>query len=357
MVFVLYKSYGKNFFRLFFFTSIVFLSSCFLNARAEGFNHNQRAKKSIESLYIRPVVAGMIFLSLLVHEMVITPGQKTLQHQCNFGALLKNFFVQYSSYFLSSFFHEIGHALAAKALNDDEIDVHVGGEDKKSPLFSFRGIYLDGLMPTMGHTVYTRPCQDKEAGLKRALILIADYYCKEKNLDPAQFSFKEIDQDELERICHILADNKELQKCFDVDKQKLGLILLAGGVSGILGYLIVKFLMQFVLEVKKSVGGVQASFSNVLASVTSLDGVIIMQLSNMMLPFAASRGRKSDAFMFYHECFGIEQKSLEKIEWIMPYFIIGAEYYLGRKSQAPWVKKLGTALVNVLLCGFLRFHA
>ena len=108
-------------------------------------------------------------------------------------------------------------------------------------------------------------------------------------------------------------------------------------------------------------GSFTRSLLQAISDSTKIDGVIVSQLSNMLLPFQSEQGSGSDAFKLYKECFGANEELLKNVGIVAPFGELAAEYFMTEhahgSSQPDFSKKLGVAFVNYLLRGFFRFSA
>jgi len=305
----------------------------------------QEEKREGIAKYSRLILAGL-FLELLY----LTADEKTdnsLIQQAHLQSLLKNFAEQYASHFFATACHEFGHALTAKILQGDQINIHLGANSKDKngeALLSTTHLSLDGLMPTAGHTIYSNP-----NNMAVKLLELAQQHCKENNIE-----LSALDKDELSILLHKLINSPQAQE-FTKDipsiKKKQAAILLAGGTFGIIGHYLLKTLIAFAKNKNSS------CFKEAL----TLDSITINQLFNMFIPFGMSEGSKSDAFKLYTQCFDVSPSMLEKISKITPLLPIAAESYLalhngqdGGNAQLHSIILL--ALLNHQLRGFLRFQ-
>jgi len=331
------------------------ISSGSLNS--ESVTNQSDTKKS---WLIRPAL-GLVCLSFLVLGETMQPSNmRCLQQQCTPDGLLKNFLIQYVSFFGATICHELGHAFVAKKLNNDQIDIHLGGksEDGDKPLMNFKHLSLHGFSPVVGHAVFTQPYKNKSDMKKLITSLAIIGYCKENNLNIADFDSEFFKKEEFKELLREIAKSDSIKKQLQVDKKILSAILIAGGLCGIAGYCCIRFVLSFLFKIGKSSYSFSSSFFQALGKTFTFDSVILSQLSNMMLPFLSAKS-ESDAFKLYKECLDVDEDLLKSVSKFSPLIELAAEYFLVKKttSNNPQIfsKRLLVSCVNYLLRGFLRF--
>lgn len=102
-------------------------------------------------------------------------AQQNFAQQLEVKNLAGNFITQYSKRFYATTCHEMGHAIAAKLVNNDQVNVHLGSNsynNPKQPLLATRYIKLEGLDANAGFTYYTTP-KGPHKKAKLATILLA----------------------------------------------------------------------------------------------------------------------------------------------------------------------------------------
>ena len=240
-------------------------------------------------------------------------AQKTLEKQFHPKKLAINFTKEYLTHFLVSFSHELGHALMAKFLNGDPIDIHLGKNSHKnqSAILASKHISLDGLCPTTGYSLYTIPYED---------------------------------------------DGKK------INKKKHASILLAGGISGILTSYIIKIVTHFFKNIDKSNNSWGDLFLSSCKKAFVFDHFFVEQLFSMLVPFQINDQVCNDAGKLYAQCMGIPNSYLKNVSNIAPFLDIASEFYLAHKeSKHPGnaqllLSKFLMAFINYQLRGFLRFY-
>lgn len=287
-------------------------------------------------------------------------------HQFTFQEIVKTFCFQYFSHYGASACHELGHALAAKFCNGDPIDIHLGANSGKNAhsLVKFGGVSVDGFSPYSGYAVYSEPCENKDQAVRFIYGLAITSYCKRKNMAIAQFTVSDFAQKEFKDLCSEIAKTDEVHDYLQVNKGKQAAIILAGGLSGILGNFLFKFLASTLWHIKDGEKAFLDILSFAMRDAAQFDNVVASQLSNLLMPFG-SAGNKSDAFKLYNKCFGIDAQTFAYAEHptqfvniLMEYYLVNAQQQGSKSLRVPKeLKKCSLAVANYLLRGYFYAHA
>jgi hypothetical protein len=162
--------------------------------------------------------------------------------------LLKNFADNYGSLLITTLCHELGHALAAKVINGDPIDIHLGSNaNSGKPMLSIGGISVDGFDPRKGYSCHTAP-QDNPANKLHATLDQLRAGSEQILLQPNQARAIE-----LQTSKSLLTSSEESPAFQDLKKnivqvnpKKQAIILLAGGIGGIIGRFATKAITHLV---------------------------------------------------------------------------------------------------------------
>lgn len=293
-------------------------------------------------------LAPLVFGVLCVELCFLTAPEETqasLLDQIQPKNLALNIGKEYAKRLFTTFMHELGHALTAKALCDNKIDIHLGGSsrDKPShkPLLTVGPIAIDGINPCTGYSI-TQTTTD----LMLYALSQLPAYCQEHNC-----SLLELDDKQLhEALAAIMTSDTFLDVAQNIEKnkKKKALILLAGGACGALSNVILRTLSA------KSRG-----LSGALKHGFAPDSITMHNLFNMLVPYGSSG--ESDASKLYIDCLGLSKKAVTTIGSITPALDMLFECWLAFQDErnagpaSPHAAML-VGLANFFFRGFAQFH-
>lgn len=303
-------------------------------------------------------------LSILTCELIALSADEhskmILNEQYSGYNLLKNFADNYGSLLITTLCHELGHALAAKVINGDPIDIHVGSNTNSGkPMLSIGGISVDGFDPRKGYSCHTAP-QDNPAQLNATL----DQLVQGARDFPANKSSQENRTANIQKLVNQLRRSPAFQdlkkNIVQVNPKKQAVILLAGGIGGIIGRFATKAISHLLTH-RDQIGRLsfKKSFSRAAAHALKPDHIYMNQLMNMFVPFHVEGG-KSDATKLWEECVGINSELIQAVQNIAPGIEIGTELYLAHAQainpDADSRTKALIALLNYLAGGLIHVH-
>ncbi len=310
------------------------------------------------------VLTAILLIELLVFVSMANNETKTvLLEQVEPKNLLKNIAQEYCCSFITTMCHEFGHAGMAKLLNGDAINVHIGAspkagtENTSKSLLSLGGVHLDGVNPTTGYALYSTPLENAALSTEKILELTGDY-CSRNNIAVTKENIQDLIKQAVANC-----DRQEFVQHVPVSKKKQAAILLAGGMCGIIGNLLMKFGINFVRElIYNSSDCFKQKLLLSAKDTLTLDHITINQLFNMFMPFQTAGGGRSDASKLYAQCLHVPEEYLDAISPITPYCDMFAEWclvYADRScdSRVPVYDTVLITFLNYCLRGYVRLHA
>jgi len=297
----------------------------------------------------RRIIMGCYCLGFLYLDKNQTV-KDALNEQLQPKNLLKNFAYEYSTHLYATFFHELGHALAAKALGSDSpLNVHIGSNADnpgQKSLFSCAGISIDGLEPSQGITFYDQYFEDTTRVIETFMRLVKDYY-ETHNLRPDNLS-----QDEKELIFKKISSSPELAALIhtikEKNKSKTAIVMLSGGTLSIIAHVFIQSLLNYIKNRKSYAHSVQQALIP--------DAIICNQLLNMFLPFMTEHGLGSDGGVFW-ESMGVSPEHITQVSPISPWIYRLSEIALSQRTSSRDVGLPSNIIIgcfNNELRGFLR---
>lgn len=312
--------------------------------------------KNAHDLFLRlaPYAGAMLNLALCVATSNPKEQNEWIK-QLKPKNLAINVAQEYVHHVAALLFHELGHALAAKFLNNDEINIHVGSADTKSKsLFSLGGLHVDGFWPTSGYSLFTAPhCTSDGQPItdaQKMLEVTIQEYCKNQHLILANLK-----DDEWELLQQKFQHKDSRQEILDLvpyDRTRLAIILLAGSIAGLIGSASFKALRHHFVS-----SPAKGSLKDTLFSIEPAD---LGQLQNLLLPTSPS----SDAYCLYEKCLGINSIYLQHGAVLSPIIMFIAHVVLAYKKAGKkvdnqtlrsWAHAFQVALTNYPLQGFAQF--
>lgn len=305
-----------------------------------------------------------MLLSILTCELIALSADdqsKLILHEQYSGYnLLKNFADNYGSQLATTFCHELGHALAAKIINGDPIDIHLGGNASSGkPILSIGGISLDGFDPRKGYSSHTAPHDNPtqvHAALDELVQAAGDFPANTPKQDTPQKNIQEL----VSQLRRSPAFQNLRKNIVQVNRKKQAVILLAGGIGGLIGRFATKAITHLVTH-RDEIGRLsfKESCSQAAAHALTPDHIYMNQLINMLVPFHVEGGQ-SDATKFWDECVGINSEVIKAIQSLAPGVEFGGEFYLAHaQAVSPYADtktKALIALLNYLSGGLVHVH-
>jgi len=300
-------------------------------------------------------------MSILICELLAISAdedsKRILNEQYKGYNLLKNIANNYGSQCIATLCHELGHALAAKAINGDSINIHLGSNsDSSNSMLTFGGISIDGFDPRKGYSSHSAP-HDNPAEVHATL----DQLVRTAGDVPTRNSAPHAQHHNIQELIKQLKKSpafQELKKnIIKINPTKQAIILLAGGIGGLLGRFATKAITHLIINRDRS--SLQESCSQAITHALKPDHIYINQLMNMLVPFHVDGGH-SDATKFWDECVGINQDFIQAIQNIAPGIELSGELYLAHaQAVSPHADNKTKALIgllNYLVGGFIHVH-
>jgi hypothetical protein len=345
-----------------------------------------KEKKEVASILESDLVVKAIF-TLFFSEILMFSAteneQETLLKQLTPQALATNLLHTYSSNFIATLAHELGHALAAKLLNGDPIDVHLGANSSYTgkPMLKIGGICIDGISPIKGYAKRS-PIYKNEAEKKRI----------EEALNQKVHEISEalaLNQSE-DKVREKILELAIIAKTRKINKPKNAIIALAGGASGIIAHFTMKSLLHFMCNNRNKPWREKAKTA-VWKGGFAIDDIYTHQIMNMLVPYTTSykeesdsltsdkqtlinlvinfleEDKKSDGTMFWEKCVGLPPSVMSTaeyaavpIDFAAPCFAAYREATAAHKKnknyQSSLISQCAIGLINQNLQGFLHFH-
>lgn len=291
-------------------------------------------------------------------ELLFVTGNDTVQtallEQAHPTKLIKNFVHEYGSYALVTFFHELGHALAAKIINNNPIAVHLGSNDPAAkPLISLPGISIDGLQPNQGYSEYSRFAVHKTAITQKFTDLLLAH-CKKHALQLTNLS-----QEQRSKLGHEIAASSDFMDFMNTieqkNRRKTAAIMLAGSALGITAHVTVKTLATIItntLQYKNSTA------MHALKKALEPDTIMLHQLLNMVIPFQTEAEHESDGKTLL-KCCAVSPSIIEGLQTLAPVIDRLIDVGMSFKDSSAKIEghsKLLLGLLNHELRGFLRLQ-
>lgn len=325
--------------------------------------HEQVSTGTAESSDSSIVLLKML-LSILTCELIALSADEhskaILNQQYSGYNLLQNFADNYSSQLITTLCHELGHALAAKIINGDRIDIHLGSSSSSGkPILCIGGISLDGFDPRRGYSCHTTP-HDNPTQVHTAL----DQLVQAAGNLPTNKSTQNNQNKNIQELVNQLRRSPAFQdlrkNIVQVNPTKQAIILLAGGIGGIIGRFATKAITHLVThhnEIRQL--SFKESFIQAANHALKPDHIYMNQLINMLIPFYVE-GNKSDATKLWEECIGINPEVVRATQNIAPGIELGGELYLAHAQainpHADARTKALIALLNYLSGGLIHVH-
>jgi len=210
--------------------------------------------------------------------------KESLKIQLRPKNLLKNVAYEYTTHLSSTFFHELGHALAAKYFFDSPINIHLGNSERtqSKPLISLPGISIDGFDPTIGHSEIPHMSQAQKTTVlelfQKTLTQHFTAYCQAHNIHPKILL---TDKAHLASALQNLQLSDELlttiQSLKEKNNYKTAIMLLAGGTLGITSHIVIKTILNKLKDTDRSLA---TAFKKALQP----DSIILHNLRLMLIP-------------------------------------------------------------------------
>lgn len=261
------------------------------------------------NLIIASCLLSLLFLG--VYKAQVNNMPELLKSQFEPKNLAVNFVCNYFMNIAATFFHELGHGLAKKALIGCDFKIHLGknSADGGTPLFNSKYLSIDGLDPVAGFNTVAS------------------------------------------------GSNKysRLQKI---------LINLSGGCAGMLGYC---FIRAAIFLIYNFCNHENLSFTqnvkNAFLDAVALDQIVISQLFNMFVPMSFDGKLSGDAVAIW-QAIGVKDSMIRSVADIQPYLMMLAFVALAFKQAESHVDdehfvadKIFIGLSNYFLQGFFRFRS
>jgi|GEM_PF-5991447 len=259
--------------------------------------------------------------------------------------LTKNFIETFFTNILITLGHELGHALAAKIVNGDKFDIHIGAKEARlKPLAKLHGISIDGIDPTSGFSHVSNSYSNAE----KITLTIIKNYCKNHHLDPNHLTQNNIN----EMLESPEAD--EAKEKLKTDKLSTFVILASGTIFGLLTNYLIRF---FKIYANNSM---PLNFQKIKS--TSLQALwpdehFVSQLSNLVLP-----SNDNDCAKILKTCFKASNATIQEINDLSFLATLAATAgvkSLNKPADSPgtWNTEITTGLINYLLLGYLKFKS
>ncbi len=308
-----------------------------------------------EMVPIGPVLKALVAITMLQLYYVGTSrhGQEKLLDQLKPENLALNAASEFSFYFLMTLIHEGGHALVARYLNNDPINIHVGGNGTnkfEKPLFSSKHFTLDGLSPLEGMTIYRLSTEMSDK------LLFVEYLqdCQKNNIPLTGISVQDFEQFKTNFIT--TPAYQKLLKKLNNNQSTENAILAAGGIAALSANTLIKIIHSLAKSYQTNTALTQALKDSCEATF-SIDKIVLNQVLSAFLPISS----KSDGAKLWRNIAGVPENVLEHCYQVAPYVDMLGECYLAckdpRAQNAKLPDKLMIGFINYLLRGYLRFHA
>lgn len=327
----------------------------------------------IDSDFVVTVIFTLLQSEILCLNVLLNNVQKTgnyndcelkiLLDQLHPLALVKNFLHTYPSHFFTTLAHELGHAFAAKMLNDDPIDIHLGQNSNytEDPLFKIGGISFDGFNPLKGYAKRRIIYKDEQEKTK-----IEEEF-SQKILEYTQALQNNLTETELrQKACELIMIIKNKK----INRLKTGLISLAGGTAGIIAHFFTKSIMHAITS------NAPKSFLEKIkeAAVTEglkIDDIYVHQIMNLLMPYIIAENndplnfleqeKTSDGAVFWEQAVGVPRSVIKNTaDYAALPIDLTAQFYVARKEaqskNSSLVSQALISLINQNLRGFLHFH-
>jgi len=224
------------------------------------------------------------YLSAVLYTTATPEVQNLLVQQLSPKKLLKNFAYEYTTHLSATFFHELGHALAAKYFFNNPITIHLGSSQptEQKALFSLsyksNTVTIDSYNPTVGYT-------KNLDFFKKIVFQYISRYAQEHNLD----------LHELLTNKPALAQALQNFKLPDNFQEKQAIIMLAGGTLGILSHIIVKTVLNKISKPNNS-------YAQALKKALQPDSIVMQNLYTMLIPSRSDQDKQntSDGSKLWH---------------------------------------------------------
>lgn len=304
---------------------------------------------------VGPVLKALVAITMLQLYYLGTSnrGQEKLLDQLKPQNLALNAASEFSFYFLMTLIHEGGHALVARYLNNDPINIHVGGNGAnkfEEPLFASEHFTLDGLSPLEGMTIYRLSTEMSDK------LLFVEYLqdCQKNNIPLTVISVQNFEQFKTNFI--VSPAYQELLKKLENNQSTENAILAAGGIAALSVNALFKLMHSLAKSYQANIALTQA-LKDSCGAAFSIDKIVLNQVLSAFLPISS----KSDGAKLWRNIAGAPDNVLEVCYDIAPYVDILGECYLACKDpralNAKLPDKLMIGFINYLLRGYLRFHA
>lgn len=264
---------------------------------------------------------ALFLIFLIVYECQVDHMPESLKAQFYPKNLALNFLSTYFMNFACTFFHELGHGVAKKILTGSDFKIHLGneknGEDQS--IIDSKFLSIDGIDSLLGYNV-----------------------ANDKNLK-----------------------YNKLQKI---------IINISGGVSGILGYYLLRTIIFFVYNIcdknfdgslfKKETFGCFGIFKKSLFDAISFDQIVVKHLVDMLVPMQNDKGKLvSDAAKIWRDL-GVKDANIhsiakyqDSIAMLLSIIAVFKQANSNCFEKKYFADKILIGLANYFLQGFMTFKS
>ncbi len=278
------------------------------------FLHGQEESKPTqqESSWLEKHGEEILVIECFLTALIIAdkPTRKILLEQLTPVQMAKTICQEYTAFATANISHECGHAMAANLLHGDPIALHLGATTPSdSSLKLVPSVTIEGVRPNCGWATY-------------------------KN--------------------HFPKSNPSTR-----DKRKRFAVLAAGGMCGVAGYLLRKFIFKHVKQTISSFETVLDWFSPDHWTPTC-SAITAKHVRSLIMPYSFGHG-VSDGFALLHDVAQIPRSLLERISLWVPLADLAAEIsiLMAHRSTELMLNPITVcllAVVNYYAEGFFRFH-
>jgi hypothetical protein len=264
----------------------------------------------------------LTIMFMLCYQAQVDQMPDSLKSQFRPQNLALNFASTYFMNFACQFFHELGHGLAKKIVAGCDFKIHLG---KCSSGDSSSG--------------------ENSSGTAQALI--DSKYLSLDGFDP--------------NLGFNTAESKSVKKY--TATQKI-IINLAGGLSGIFGYYLLRTAIFFIQNnFTHRSNALSENFKNAFSHAITFDQIVLTQLFNMLIPMQNGDQLGGDAVKVWQEL-GVKDSSIKSVADIQPYLMMAAFVALAFKQanikaldERYISDKILIGLSNYFFQGFAQFKS
>ena len=144
-----------------------------------NFTVEEKEKEIEKKTSFSPLTVRLLLGALCLNLCFISASEKIqekFKQQLHPANLLPHMAKEYFTHFFVNAMHEFGHAYAAYNLNNNDFNIHLGGNSNSlsAPLLEGHYVTLHGLDPNAGHTRFTKPItRDRELNKARYGAILA----------------------------------------------------------------------------------------------------------------------------------------------------------------------------------------